>query len=146
MHNIIVVGLIQTAQKYLLLKQAYGYHLWTLPGGILESGENLVDAITRETFEETGLEIKVKALVAVRNKPEQTVFIFDLDATGGSLAESVPNEIEATAWVAAEDLDRLADQIEQLPFFILKQAFTGKLRPLSRQSWAGYTGNADLFF
>lgn len=35
-------------------------NMWSLPGGILESGESPSDAATRETSEETGFEIKIE--------------------------------------------------------------------------------------
>src|SRR5258705_8423293 len=38
---------------------------WSLPGGVLETGEKLADGIRREVLEETGLEIELVSLVEI---------------------------------------------------------------------------------
>ena len=38
---------------------------WEFPGGQIENGEDLIEGITREVFEESGIKIKVNSLVAV---------------------------------------------------------------------------------
>ena len=41
---------------------------WSIPGGILEIGETIADAIARELFEETGVRARALALVEVYEK------------------------------------------------------------------------------
>ena len=38
---------------------------WSLPGGVLELGETLVEGLRREVFEETGLSVQPEAVVEV---------------------------------------------------------------------------------
>lgn len=52
-------------QEVLLLKANYGNASWGLPGGALEPGETIHEALERECFEEIGCEIKVKYLSGV---------------------------------------------------------------------------------
>ena len=42
------------ANRVLLVRQAAGFKLWTLPGGKVKRGESLVKALKREVREETG--------------------------------------------------------------------------------------------
>ncbi len=42
-------------------------HKWEFPGGGVEFGERLEDAVTREVMEEYGFEIKVESLIDVVN-------------------------------------------------------------------------------
>ena len=38
---------------------------WSLPGGVLETGETLEEGVRREILEETGLEIRPRAVVEI---------------------------------------------------------------------------------
>ena len=56
-----VVGLVlRKESRILLLKRRaddYLPHMWEIPGGHLDPGENLADALRRELLEETGLHL-----------------------------------------------------------------------------------------
>ena len=54
-------AIIFDAEKVLLVERA-GEPLkgwWSIPGGLVETGEKIEDAVRRETREETGLEVEV---------------------------------------------------------------------------------------
>jgi 8-oxo-dGTP pyrophosphatase MutT (NUDIX family) len=55
-------GLIKKGNKYLVTRRAkandYMPGFWDIPGGTIEFGEKIVDALKREVLEETGLKIK----------------------------------------------------------------------------------------
>ena len=51
--------------KVLLLKQTYGDKRWGLPGGGVEPGETVHQAIKRECFEELGLNIIINAFTGI---------------------------------------------------------------------------------
>ena len=43
---------------------------WSLPGGIMEPGESVVEALIREVWEETGLKVEPVRLTGVYSDPE----------------------------------------------------------------------------
>jgi ADP-ribose pyrophosphatase YjhB (NUDIX family) len=56
-------------RKVLLARRARApaTNVWTLPGGVVELGETLVEAVVREVAEETSLDIEPIALAGYRN-------------------------------------------------------------------------------
>jgi len=66
---------------------------WNLPGGGMELGETVDEALHREVFEETGLEVEIEQLVGVYSKPQkqEVVLTFRCHVAGG-----VPSMTEET--------------------------------------------------
>jgi 8-oxo-dGTP diphosphatase len=85
---------------------------WSLPGGVVEVGEMLRDAVTREVLEETGLEVDVGVVVEVldriRRDPSGCVqyhyVLIDFLCTpsGGVLA--CASDAADAKWVGSDEL------------------------------------------
>ena len=60
-----------SAKGVLLVRQATGLKLWTLPGGKVKRGEALVKALKREIREETGLRVQVGSLLGVLDRHDK---------------------------------------------------------------------------
>ena len=66
-----VTGILINDNKILLVKQKISPNrAWSLPGGRVDAGEQLDEAIIRELFEETGLKVKVEKLLYVCDKTD----------------------------------------------------------------------------
>jgi len=64
-----VSGVVRDGDGRLLLQQRTDIGLWGLPGGAVEYGECVTDALRREVEEETGLTIDVGRLIGVYSDP-----------------------------------------------------------------------------
>lgn len=60
---------------------------WNLPGGGMEAGETVEEAMCREVREETGLEVEVEKVVGVYSKPQkdEVVLVLRCRVLGGTL-------------------------------------------------------------
>jgi 8-oxo-dGTP diphosphatase len=79
---------------------------WTLPGGVLELGESLAEGVTRETHEETGLEVEVIELVELLDRIHReeghvrfhyVIADYLCRVTGGTLQAAT--DVDAARWV-----------------------------------------------
>ena len=86
-----VTGVLIERGKILLVRQSVSpAREWSLPGGKLERGETLQEAMQREMIEETGLATRVERLLYLCELPEATPPLlhvtFLLERTGGVLS------------------------------------------------------------
>ena len=89
--------------------------LYTLPGGVVELGETLVEAVKREIREETGLEIEPHGLAGYRQviardsagRIERHFVILPFAARWLAGEIALNDELAEAQWLAADDLSRL---------------------------------------
>ena len=99
-----VFALIFNLEKQILLGHRRDIDWWNLPGGGMESGETVDEALCREVREETGLEVKVEQLVGVYSKPQkqEVVLTFLCQVIGGTLQST--EEIRESRYFAPDAL------------------------------------------
>jgi len=116
----IAVGAIVVHDDALLMVQRSndpGKGLWSLPGGRVEAGELLADAVRREVREETGLEVEVGELAGILEVPGHDLHYVILDYHAivvGSAEPKADGDAGDIRWVP---LDRVA-HMECTPRFI----------------------------
>ena len=109
-----VAALIKAGDQIVLVEQGKAplKGIWSLPGGAVESGESLADAIKREILEETGLDIvpsHLGELVDVIRKDDQgrpeRHFVLAIFVAESDKLSLVPGDDAAQAeWVSLDNL------------------------------------------
>jgi 8-oxo-dGTP diphosphatase len=127
----LVIGILRRGDEVLLVREGLGIDgglLWSLPGGGVENGELLHEALRREIREETGL---------VAGDPVRTAFLVHSDSERRPSALAVAFEVDT--WSGSpcpQDGD-----IERAAFFPLPRALEllGELdSPTQREPIVGY--------
>ena len=104
-----VLCLLHQNGKYLLQDRIKkDWKGFTLPGGHVEPGESIVDAVVREMKEETGLRIMDPKLCGVKQFPIEKgryiVFLFEATQYEGELCSSEEGKMH---WIRTEELDQV---------------------------------------
>ncbi len=71
-HIVAVGGIVEDEQRNILLVKTQ-HDGWVFPGGQVEAGEDLMEALIREVHEESGIEIVVSQLIGVYSNTERTI-------------------------------------------------------------------------
>lgn len=101
----IAVVLDETRQRVLVHKRE-DFRIWALPGGMIEADETPEDAAIRETYEETGYQIKIQRAVAEYQRPQisdDIAYLYKGVAIGGEAIEQGPETL-AVAWLDVDSL------------------------------------------
>ncbi|HEY7680741.1 MAG TPA: NUDIX hydrolase [Terriglobia bacterium] len=109
-----VGGIVVARERVLLVRRAREplRGKWSLPGGMVEVGETLAEAVRREIAEETGLTVRVGSIVKVldritRDEQKRVQFHYVLvdflcRVEGGTLRAA--SDVSEARWVRREEL------------------------------------------
>lgn len=115
-HIVAVGGVVENERgEILLVKDRNG---WVFPGGQVEAGENLMDALIREIKEESGIDTIVSHLIGVYSNtstypghsgvavvPTKVMMDFVCKPTGGEL--TISEETTDSRWIAKDEVLQL---------------------------------------
>ncbi|WP_406237496.1 NUDIX hydrolase [Nocardia sp. NBC_01009] len=115
--KVAVSALVRDAQGRILMIHRTDNDRYSIPGGALEAGETITEALTREVKEETGIDVRVADLIGIFSNPEHVIayddgevrqefsICFHADPIGGELRTS--SESKDVRWVEPNEISSL---------------------------------------
>lgn len=120
--HVVVVALVRRGDRVLLVEEIGPEDpepTWMLPGGVMEAGESVLDALERELREETGLRLDgtptlAFATHAVQADGSHLALTFACAADGDLLPDDPDGYVLSAEWV--DTADALA-RLERIPWY-----------------------------
>ena len=138
--RVTVAAIVHRDERFLLVEEhaVDGGIVFNQPAGHVEAGESILEALTRETFEETGWRIRPESLVGVYlwQHPNQSISYLRIAMSG------IPENHDANAtldegivqahWLTRDELARLRPQHRSpLVMRCIEDYLAGERYPLS---------------
>lgn len=139
-----VLCLVHRGEELLLQnREKKDWQGWTMPGGHVEPGESIVDAVVREMQEETGLTVLHPRLCGVKQFPIEggryLVFLFETEEFEGELRSSEEGQMQwirrsrLRDYTTVDDLDALLDvmlkpELTEFQYLVSGDDWTVRLR------------------
>jgi ADP-ribose pyrophosphatase YjhB (NUDIX family) len=113
-----VTAVVTDGDGHILLVHRADNDCWALPGGGMELGESVSQAVIREVHEETGIDVEITGLVGIYSDPKHIIayddgevrqqfsICFRARSVGGDLRGS--SESSEVAWIGTDDQDALS--------------------------------------
>ena len=126
--EVVCSAIIEDSSGQILLTKSPKWHnQWTFPGGHIEPGEKISDAVTREAEEETGLQIEPVEIVAYGelinpknfHRPAHLIYFDFYCKLKGGEVKLEERELTEYKWVLPEEALKL-DLAEGYPEAIQK--------------------------
>src|SRR5579862_2993622 len=129
---IIGVGGVVISDGRVLLVRRAGPPLqgrWSIPGGILEVGETLIEGVRRELAEETGMDVRVRTLIEVLERIDRdgsgklqyhfVVQDYKREAARGTARAG--SDVTEVAWAAPAELEKY--ELTEIASRVILKAF-----------------------
>ncbi len=116
----VAVGVIRDSLGHILItRRADHVHqggLWEFPGGKLEYGESVTQALSRELYEEVGIQVEqARPLIKVRHDYGDRQVLLDVWQVSAYTGQETACEGQAMRWVTPRQLDELRFPAANLP-------------------------------
>ncbi|WP_069167246.1 NUDIX hydrolase [Nocardia altamirensis] len=115
--KVAVSAFVRNSDDNILMIRRTDNDRYSIPGGGLEAGETVTEAVVREVREETGIDVQITGLIGIFSNPEHVIayddgevrqefsICFRAKPIGGKLRTS--SESREVLWVAPHDLPSL---------------------------------------
>ena len=150
-YNLGVGGAVVKDGRLLLVRRASrrGRGNWQIPGGFVERGETMEQAVVREVAEESGVTAEVEGVLGIRNRSDSdsdnsTYVILALRPISG---EPTPDEheVDRAGYFSLEEIDAL-EQMPPINREVARRALDPNRRLLDPQLVTQPTGLTYMLF